>query len=86
MAGFLPCGIGFRPSMHDEQAYRADQAHGLPPITVRVRIEAADGKRVIENKLRRLEAQPVIALVGSVFLIPPRPPHAVPIIRVATEL
>ena len=71
--------IRFRPSVDNEQEHGSNRAHGLPTISIGMRVWAADGKLIVKNELGSLEAQAVIPLVGSVFLILPRPPHAIPI-------
>jgi hypothetical protein len=43
--------------MNDKQHYVADQTDRLPTILIWVRVGAADGQRVIEHMLRRLEAR-----------------------------
>jgi hypothetical protein len=49
-------------------------------------IKAAHGKMVIKNKFCRFKAQAVIPLVGPVFLLGPRPFHAVSMLHVVTLL
>jgi hypothetical protein len=62
--------------MDDEQDHRSDQAYGLSPLVVLVRVGPADREGIIKDQPRRLKAQTVLPLVGPVLLIPPCPLHA----------
>src|SRR5271166_5326659 len=87
VANFLPrYRVWLRPSVDNKQKHCSDPAHCLPAISVGMRIKTADGKLIVKNELRSLEAQTMIPSIGPVFLIPPSPPHAIPIAGVTTIL
>jgi hypothetical protein len=55
--------------MDDEQNLRADQSNRLPPVAVRMWINATHRQWVTEDELRRLKTEPLmIALVSPIFL------------------
>jgi hypothetical protein len=77
-ADFLPrFRVWLRPCVDNEQHHCPNQPYSLPAIPVRMGVKAADGKLIVKNKLCGLEAEAMISLIGSVFLILPNPPHAI---------
>ena len=61
--------------MDNEQKYRSDQSHRLPPVPVNMRVKAADRQQIVEDELCRFKTQAVVTLVGAVLLVMPSPTH-----------
>jgi hypothetical protein len=53
--------------MHDQKRHLAHDAHRLPAVLVWERIGTRERMRIVEDQLRRLEAQPALALVVAVL-------------------